>query len=68
MPNRNRTLLSRKELAALTGLSVAYFEKHRNDGKAPPITKLGGRVFYDEADVNAWFAASRQELGGWSDV
>lgn len=61
-------LFSRKELAALTGLSVAYFEKHRNDGKAPPITKLGGRVFYDEADVDAWLSSSRQNLGGPSDV
>ncbi len=61
-------LLSRKELATMTGLSVAYFEKHRADGKAPPITKLGGRVFYDEADVNAWLSSNRQDLGGPSDA
>ena len=68
MPKFKRKFFSRRELAALTGLSVAYFEKHRKDGKAPPITRLGGRVFYDEADVDAWLAASRQELGGGSDV
>ncbi len=61
-------LLSRKELATLTGLSVAYFEKHRNDGKAPPTTKLGGRVFYDEADVAAWLASNRQKLGSGIDA
>lgn len=68
MPKYKRIFLTRKELATLTGLSVAYFEKHRNDGKAPPITKLGGRVLYDEADVNAWLASNRQELGDETDA
>lgn len=61
-------LFSRKELAALTGLSTAYFEKHREDGKAPPITRLGGRVFYDQADVDAWLAANRQKPGRQRDA
>lgn len=68
MPKYKRTFFTRKELASLTGLSVAYFEKHRSDGKAPLITKLGGRVFYDEADVNAWLSSNRQDLGDQTDA
>ena len=64
MPKFKRSLLSRKELAALTGLSVAFFEKHNGDGVAPPSIKLGGRVFYDEIDVQDWIQSRRQSGGG----
>ena len=68
MARSSKKFLTRKELAALTGLSVAYFEKHRDDGKAPPTTKLGGRVLYAEADVDTWLQKNRQQLGGTSDA
>ncbi|WP_266064529.1 helix-turn-helix transcriptional regulator [Brucella intermedia] len=49
------------EAARLLGLSPRTLEKHRCDGTGPIYRKLGGRVVYTIADLQAWIeAAARQ--------
>ncbi|MFT4160842.1 helix-turn-helix transcriptional regulator [Shinella sp.] len=49
------------EAARLLDLSPRTLEKHRCDGTGPIYHKLGGRVVYTVADLQAWIdAAARQ--------
>lgn len=48
------TLLTIKEAAEMTRLSVHTLAGFRKDGRGPKYGKLGGRVFYREADIQAW--------------
>lgn len=45
------------EAARLLGLSPRTLEKHRCDGTGPTYRKLGGRVVYTVADLEAWIEA-----------
>ena len=42
------------EAAQLLGFSPRTLEKHRCDGTGPVYHKLGGRVVYAVADLEAW--------------
>lgn len=42
------------EAARLLGLSGRTLEKHRTYGTGPRYSKLGGRVVYAVADLQAW--------------
>ncbi len=42
------------EAARLLGLSGRTLEKHRTHGTGPRYRKLGGRVVYTLADLQAW--------------
>ena len=42
------------EAARLLGLSPRTLEKYRCHGSGPTFRKLGGRVVYAVADLNAW--------------
>jgi predicted DNA-binding transcriptional regulator AlpA len=53
-------MLRVEELAALTGISVSYFNKLRVTGGGPPFRKVGRRVVYGLADVEDWLAARRR--------
>ncbi|MND26750.1 Helix-turn-helix domain protein [compost metagenome] len=46
------------EAARLLGLSPRTLEKHRCDGTGPIYHKLGGRVVYTVADLQAWIDAA----------
>ncbi|RVT73056.1 DNA-binding protein [Agrobacterium sp. CNPSo 2736] len=46
------------EAARLLGLSSRTLEKHRCDGTGPIYRKLGGRVVYTVADLQAWIDAA----------
>ncbi|WP_425645384.1 helix-turn-helix transcriptional regulator [Agrobacterium leguminum] len=49
------------EAARLLELSPRTLEKHRCDGTGPVYHKLGGRVVYSIADLQAWIeGAARQ--------
>lgn len=49
------------EAARLLDLSPRTLEKHRCEGTGPIYRKLGGRVVYSVADLEAWVeAAARQ--------
>ena len=42
------------EAARLLGLSGRTLEKHRTYGTGPTYRKIGGRVIYAVADLQAW--------------
>jgi predicted DNA-binding transcriptional regulator AlpA len=54
-PERMRT----PEAAAYTGLSVSFLTKLRVFGGGPKYLKLGRRVVYEQAALNAWMGARR---------
>lgn len=49
------------EAARLLDLSPRTLEKHRCDGTGPIYHKLGGRVVYAVADLQAWVEASARQ-------
>ena len=59
-----RLLLNTEDAAKLTGLSAGWLERDRwlEDQKGPPFVKLGSRVFYKKADIEAWLASLQGEL------
>lgn len=52
--NRMRTA----DAAAYLGLSVSTLDKHRSSGTGPRYLKLGGRVFYRRADLDAYLQSA----------
>jgi predicted DNA-binding transcriptional regulator AlpA len=64
MPN---LLLSQGQAAALLGLSPRTLERYRCTGFGPVYRKLGRRVLYRPADIDAWIASrvrsSTSDLG-----
>jgi len=52
--------LRTKEAAVFLSLSARTLEKHRTYGTGPAYRKLGGRVVYSVADLEAW--ASRGQV------
>jgi predicted DNA-binding transcriptional regulator AlpA len=48
--------LRTKEAAHFLSLSARTLEKHRTYGTGPAYRKLGGRVVYAIADLEAWVA------------
>ena len=55
-----RKMLNAPEAASYCGSSASTFAKLRLYGGGPRFVKLGHRVVYDPADLNAWLAAHRQ--------
>jgi predicted DNA-binding transcriptional regulator AlpA len=49
------------EAARLLDLSPRTLEKHRCDGTGPIYHKLGGRVVYAVADLQAWIEACARQ-------
>jgi len=49
-----------EEAARHTGLSVSTLNKLRVFGGGPVFLKLGRRVAYDVADLDAWLASRRR--------
>lgn len=49
------------EAARLLDLSPRTLEKHRCDGTGPTYHKLGGRVVYTVADLQAWIGACARQ-------
>ncbi|WP_334163722.1 helix-turn-helix transcriptional regulator [Phenylobacterium sp.] len=47
------------EAARLLSLSHRTLEKHRTYGTGPAYRKIGGRVVYDPADLQAWAEQGR---------
>ena len=46
--------LRTKEAATFLSLSARTLEKHRTYGTGPAYRKLGGRIVYAIADLDAW--------------
>ena len=51
-------MLRTPEAAAYCGSSASTFEKLRLYGGGPRFVKLGRRVVYDPADLDAWLEAN----------
>jgi len=64
MQTANRRYLATKELPAITGLSVSFFEKGRIYGYGPPYYKQRGKVLYKESEVIAWTESRRVDPEG----
>ena len=58
--NSSRTLLSVSETAAYTGMSKSWLDKQRLQGGFAPYVKIGRRVFYDRADLDAAFEQAKR--------
>lgn len=55
-----RRMLRTLEAATYCGSSVSTFEKLRLLGGGPRYVKLGRRVVYDPADLDAWIDRNRR--------
>lgn len=66
----DRKRLSESEAAEYIGMSISWLSKSRLPGRedAPPWLKIGRRVVYDSAELDAWLAAHRMSTPhdiGW---
>ncbi len=53
-------LLNRMEAAGFLAISPRTLEKWAVTGDGPPFYKLGGRVLYEQSDLEAWIASKRR--------
>ncbi len=63
MPNKKtspppKEFTTETELASRLGRSRTTLQNWRRLGNGPPFQKLGGRISYRTADVQAWIEAS----------
>ena len=56
----SRPKLDTSQAAEFLGVSVSTLNKLRVSGGGPPYLKLGRRVVYDPADLEAWSASRRR--------
>jgi hypothetical protein len=54
-----RTFLVPKELAAERKCWEETLARERTLGEGPPFYRIGGRIFYDRDEVDAWYAERR---------
>lgn len=54
-------MLSVIETAWYLSLSKSWLDKKRLSGGGPPYLKLGRRVVYDVADLDAWAASYKRQ-------
>lgn len=55
--------LTAAQLATKLNRSVITLERWRRLRKGPPFYRLMGRVVYDQADIDAWLLAQKQDTG-----
>lgn len=57
--NPNEEYLSTREVADLTGMSVAFFEGRRSaeSPDQPPYQRIGRRVIYKRSEVETWLSS-----------
>ncbi len=56
-PYRGRSHLRRKECAAISGLSIAFFDRAAYEGSGPPYAKLGNATLYPVREFFGWLEA-----------
>ncbi|EGO93788.1 AlpA family transcriptional regulator [Acidiphilium sp. PM] len=61
LPNLPTRYLRTPEAARFLGLSGRTLEKHRSFGSGPAYRKIGGRVVYRLADLQAWAEAGARQ-------
>ena len=50
-----------KAAAEYIGMSAAFLNRHRITGTGPTYLKLGGRIWYDRSDLDAWLNSRRRQ-------
>lgn len=61
--NETPTLLEPSEVAQFLGIAEQTLALWRSEKRGPDYVKLGKAVFYRQADVTAWIAASVVKCG-----
>lgn len=56
---RDDELLTTQEAAALTKMSVAWFQRARWERKGPPYFRIGRSIRYLHSDLTAWWSQER---------
>jgi len=59
-----RDYISRDDLAAKLGKTVKTLVRWENDGKGPPVTRLGREVFYSIPSFERWLKAQERAAKG----
>lgn len=59
MPDVVRPRMSEQELADLLGLTVGSLRQYRWRGQGPAYEKIGQRIWFRVADVEAWLDRHR---------
>lgn len=54
-------VLAEREAAGYLGMSPAFLRKRRREGKAPAYVRLGRRILYPQADLDALIVSARIE-------
>lgn len=54
LPPLLAALLTEKELAAISRLSIGMLQKLRREGSGPGFVRIGSAVRYPVANVHAW--------------
>jgi predicted DNA-binding transcriptional regulator AlpA len=62
-PNTLEALLNERDIAHITGMSLATVRRWRLSGHGPRATKIGAAVRYKPEDLKAWLD-SRPTIGG----
>ena len=57
---RGTMKLDTREAAKRMSIAAKTLDNWRSLGTGPPFYKLGGRVVYDDGEVDAWLAARRR--------
>lgn len=57
---RKTSRLPVKEAAAYSDVSVSFLNRARLTGDGPEFLKLGSKVMYETADLDAWLASRRR--------
>lgn len=50
-----------EEASRYIRLAVSTLNRYRVIGGGPPFLKLGGRVFYNKVDLDAWLTRRRRD-------
>jgi len=60
------TLLTEKEVARITSLSIASVRRWRLRGEGPPFVRINSSIRYQPSDVASWIAS--RPRGGTREV
>lgn len=56
----DRRFLSERRVAAMLGYSPRQLQRWRKEGKGPPSTKIGRRVFYEINKLREWIEREKE--------
>lgn len=54
-----KNILTEKETSQWFGISASYLQKGRMKGSGPAFSRVGTRIYYKRADLEAFFAGNQ---------